>query len=159
MKTLWVLIGPSVSGKSTIAEKIVKNSTEIVDTFSWDELRLRWYDQTDYKNAWELSCQDRSFKARADKEFQEMLATGNDIIVDNTNLTVKRRKFFIREAKNHGYTTIGVTFDVPLHVLVERQMTRGDKCVPTDSVIKQFKSFTFPILNEFDILLKSTDVK
>lgn len=160
MKTLWMLIGPTGSGKSTITKRILQKvgNSNITDIFSWDELRLRWYDQDNYSNAWELSCRDREFKTKANEEFRNLLELGHNVIVDNTNLTPKRRKFFIQEAKRFGYQTIGVTFDVPLQTLIDRQVTRGDKCVPTHSVIKQFQSYVYPTEHEFDVLMESTDL-
>lgn len=157
-KKLWMLIGPTGSGKSTISNKIVRQSKNNVNIFSWDTLRLEWYDSENYANAWELASQDRNFKSRANEEFCRLLEVGHDVIVDNTNLTPKRRKFFIQEAKKRGYETIGVTFDVPLQTLIDRQTTRGDKCVPTHSVIKQFNSYVYPNVDEFDILMESNRI-
>ena len=158
MKKIWVLIGPSGSGKSTIANKIkLANSNRTIATYSFDELRLKWYSD-DYSEAWEASVKDKEFKQKSVNEFELLLQKGVDIIVDNCNLTPKSRKMFITEAKKRGYTTYAVKFNNQLQTLIERQTIRPDKCVPTHAVIQQFNSLVEPTEQEFDVVLNSTDI-
>ncbi len=157
-KQLWVLIGPSGSGKSTITERIIKsNSDRPVRIHSMDTLRLNWYG-SDYSTAWLTSTRDTEFGSKVRNDFDQLLLDQCDIIVDNTNLTPKSRKRYVTEAKKRGYTTIGVVFNVPLPVLLERQRTRPDKTVPESAVIRQAQSLVLPNNDEFDVILRAEDV-
>jgi predicted kinase len=158
MKTLWMLLGPSGSGKSTLSDKIIRaNPNKRIVVYSWDALRLDWYGD-DYSKAWQASCDDRQFNNKAISEFQRLLDKEVDIIVDNVNLTPKSRKKFLTPAEKLGYKTVGVVFDVPLQTLINRQLTRPDKTVPTHAVAQQFNSFVHPINGEFDTILLAKDI-
>ena len=158
MKTLWMLIGPSGSGKSTISKKIVQsNLDKNIVVYSWDALRLEWYGD-DYSKAWKASIDDRQFGHKAMTAYNQLLDNERNVIVDNVNLTPKSRKKFLQKAQKLGYQTIGVVFDVPLQTLIDRQLSRPDKTVPTHAVAQQFNSFVPPIDGEFDIILQSKDV-
>lgn len=154
--TLYIAIGPSGSGKSTLFAAMKERIPELVH-FSWDALRLEWYGD-DYAIAWEKSCKDRSFKKKADAIFNDMLAEGKSIFVDNTNLTIKRRKPMIEAAKQLGYETVGITFDVDLKTLIARQSTRGDKYVNAGAVTQQFNSLQPPQWKEFDRVYESSRI-
>lgn len=159
MKTpiLYMAIGPSGSGKSTIFN-IIKTKKPTVQYYSWDMLRLEWYDPTDYSNAWHLSNLDKEFKQKHQQYFRDLIQTGEDIFVDNTNLSRKRRKFYLELANEANYRTIAITFDVPLQVLIDRQKTRGDKSVPINNVIQQFNSYQYPTNDEFDKIIGSDEI-
>lgn len=154
MKQLWILIGPSGSGKSTIANKI-KQMNQNTELYSFDEMRLRLYGGT-YSEAWEASTKDKQFNERTRLEFNALLAKGVDIVVDNTNLYPKSRMFFISNAKKLGYRINGVVFNNPLQTLIDRQLTRPDKCVPTHVVIRQYNTMILPQDSEFDFVIEST---
>jgi predicted kinase len=154
---IYVAIGPSGSGKSTIYKKF-KLANPNLNYFSWDRLRLDWYDSNNYDNAWKLANDDKSFGLKADIEFRDLLKQHQDIFVDNTNLSIKRRKSFIVPAKKLGYKTVAVVFDVPLNTLIARQLTRGDKYVPAEAVTRQFQSMQHPNGGEFDEVLKANEI-
>lgn len=156
---LYVAIGPSGSGKSTVFKKLKEKNPDL-ELFSWDDLRLKWYDDGsgDYAKAWEKACHDRQFQKKADAVFQDLLKEGKSIYVDNTNLTVKRRKPMIEAAKTLGYQTVGITFDVDLKTLIARQTTRGDKYVNEGAVTQQFNSLQPPVWKEFDKTYESTRI-
>ena len=122
--------------------------------FSWD----RFGGTTDYARAWNLANRDKHFKKKAYAVFLEHLKTGKSIYVDNTNLTIKRRKPMLEDGKKHGYITHGITFDVDLKTAIARQATRGDKYVPEGSVIQQFNSLQPPAWKEFDKTYESTRI-
>jgi predicted kinase len=148
-KTLWVLIGPSGSGKSTVSNKIINQYPGTV-VYSLDELRHRWYDAVNYRAAWEASMADTKFFSKAQGEYYKLLEMGSSIVLDNTNLNPKGRKFFISAARKHGYHIIGVVFNVPLDTLISRQSTRTDKTVSDEVVTRQFNDLKFPTLSEVD---------
>lgn len=155
-KNIWVLIGPSGSGKSTISEKI-KQLIPNVKHYSLDDLRMKWFDSSNYRNAWNLANKDPNFFNKANDEYKELLKLGTDIILDNTNLSPRIRKFYISEAKRKGYSTIAVVFNVDLDTLKQRQVDRGDKAVPDEVVTHQYNNMTTPLQGEFDKVIQSTD--
>ncbi len=154
---LYIAIGVSGAGKSTTFGKL-KEKDENLNYFSWDALRHEWYDKDDYKKAWEMSCKDRNFKRKADAVFNSLLAEGKSLYVDNTNLTVKRRKPMIEAAKKLGYKTVAITFDIDLNTAIARQSTRGDKYVNEGAVTQQFNSLQPPAWQEFDIEYESSRI-
>lgn len=148
---LYVPIGPSGAGKSTKFASL-KQSDPTIQLFSYDTLRLDWYGGEDriYENAWKLATQDPQFNNRARSEFVSMLASKTNIYVDNTNLTPKSRSFFIQKARQNGYETIALVFNVGVDELVARQQTRTDKTVPDAAVRQQASVLKGPVDGEFD---------
>lgn len=155
---LYIAIGPSGSGKSTLFKKLQTQNPNI-NYFSWDALRHEWYDTDDYTKAFELSCFDKQFKLKADARFHELLRRHQDLYIDNTNLTMKRRRPFIEAAKRLGYKTIAVTFfNIDLKTLISRQATRGDKYVPENAVAQQYEGIQPPMWKEFDEVITSESI-
>lgn len=154
---LYIAIGVSGSGKSTTYKKL-KNSNPNLNYFSWDQLRLDWYDSNDYSNAWKLANEDKSFGLKADFQFRMLLKKKQDLFIDNTNLTPKRRKSFIDPARKSGYKIVAIVFDVPLKTLISRQTTRGDKSVPAEAVTRQYNSMVFPMISEVDEVLNANEI-
>jgi predicted kinase len=155
---LYIAIGASGSGKSTIFKKL-KPLNPNLNYFSWDQLRLDWYDSEDYSNAWRLANEDKSFKSKADINFCNLLKHHKDLFIDNTNLTEKRRRSFILPAKKLGYKIVAIVFNVPLKTLIDRQTSRTDKYVPEDAVKIQFNSLQPPAEGEFDMVLNANEIK
>lgn len=154
--TIYLAIGASGSGKSTYLNKLrVDNPEKTILLYSWDDLRHRWYDSVDYGNAYRLSSLDNQFKTKAREQFEVMLETRQDIYVDNTNLTVERRSYYIKEAKLHGYRTVGIEMPVNIETILARQHTRDDKTIKADVVIEQFNKLQRPAPNEFDEVIIS----
>lgn len=147
--TLVVPIGPSGAGKSTLY-KALKEAHPTLDTFSLDALRHEWYDPVDYARAFQLSTEDRGFQTKANARFQTMIEKKQHLFIDNTNLTPKRRKFYLDLAHKYGYNTIALILNTPLETLIERQTTRGDKNVPEAAVRQQYSSMVLPGKGEFD---------
>lgn len=143
---LYMLIGASGSGKSTFVDNMENEAIH----YSWDDLRLRWYDSDDYANAFKLACEDKDFMNKANKTYTKLLETQDNIVVDNINVSRKRRAFFIACAKNHGYRCVAVLFPVQLETILSRQESRGDKSVPAASVQRQYMSVSMPSFGEFD---------
>jgi len=156
MSILWILIGPSGSGKSTIANKIQK-SNPTVEIYSYDVLRLQYYGGT-YSEAWQASLDDKEFGSRSMFDFMDLLLHEKDIVVDNTNLTPKSRRPFIVNAQHNGYEIRAIIFDNPLDVLLDRQLTRTDKCVPENAVRRQYSSLVLPTLSEVDVIISANDI-
>lgn len=158
MKTLYMPIAPSGAGKSTFFRKL-KTEGDVtsglhpgmdIGIFSLDDLRHRWYDSKDYARAFLLSTEDKQFEQKANKEYLEVLSQHEYVYVDNTNLSKKRRRFYLDEAKRRGFKTVAILFPIALDTLLERQHTRGDKNVPAEAVRRQYMSLQLPSFGEFD---------
>lgn len=150
-KVLYMPIGPSGIGKSTLYKEINEQGYNGgLKLFSMDQLRLDWYD-ADYATAWQMSVDDNTFKQRVWKYFTDILNTTSACIYcDNTNLTVKSRRQYIDYARRKGYTVVGIDIVCDLQTVIDRQQTRGDKCVPTEAVCRQYWCKQSPSYGEFD---------
>jgi predicted kinase len=151
-------IAPSGAGKSTLAPLYTRTNGPArsgeCEYFSWDALRLEWYgDGSDYTKAYRESQKDPKFNNRAHKVFMDHLKAGRDIFVDNTNLSLKRRRGLLSDARRKGYYKIAVLLPIDLDTLLERRVKREDKVIPVDSVLKQYQSLSTPSYGEFDEIL------
>ncbi len=146
-KTLILPIGPSGCGKSTLYKKLSVGA-EVVH-YSWDNLRLEWYD-SDYAKAYQKSADDPHFNARYMKVFKEHILSGKNIYVDNTNLSRKRRRPWITDARKHGYNVVAYVMPIALDTVLKRQKTRGDKDVPADAVRQHYMTLQCPLYGEVD---------
>ena len=158
---LIMTIAPSGSGKSTFTrsdkcKKLMRDSP--FDIHSWDNLRHDWYGD-DYAEAYRLSCEDSSFKSKARKHFSDILAIGNNVLVDNINISKKRRRSFLTEARQKGYYLIAVVLPISLDLVLERQHTRPDKNVPGEAVCQHYMGLQLPSLGEFDKIVHINSMK
>jgi len=157
---LYMPIGASGTGKSTFMSTLSD-----VEKFSWDDLRLDWYctdaeyqqlaygqmtSKEMYRLAYERQIKDGAFNNKANKHFVELIKTGKDVVVDNTNLSKKRRRFFIDEARKHGYFVIAVMMPIPLAEVLRRQSSRDDKSVPEAAVRQHYMAVQLPEFGEVD---------
>lgn len=153
-----LLIGASGSGKSTLLwNNNYRPSVERRTIYSWDRLRLDWYGKGDfvdpianYQAAFLASTEDSTFNARSQKVFFELLDKKVDIFVDNTNISSKRRNFFVDAAKRKGYKTVAVVFPITIDELHKRHLSRCDKHVPWSTVEQMYMSIQMPSYGEFD---------
>lgn len=156
---LFVLIGTSGSGKSSLTAEMLRNAGAPIEIFSLDALRHEWYDDRKtpegYRNAFAKSVEDKDFESKADRAFSELLKRGNSIVVDNVNAGAKRRGKYIRQARQNGYVAVAVTMPVSLNTVLERQTTRSDKSVPNNAVEQQYASIQQPSFGEFDDIVIS----
>jgi len=146
--TMTLLVGPSGSGKSTYRAEF-ENAIVISD----DDMKVAAYrekfpnvDGDIYSQAWEYwTIQEQAeyrkirngiIKAAVKKAVQE----NGSIIVDVVNASKKKRAEFVALAKQHKMRVNVVEFWVPLEVLIARQNTRDDKCVPASSVKSQYNA-------------------
>lgn len=155
-------IAPSGAGKSTylknLREKAKADGVE-VEVFSLDLLRHEFYHPTDYNKAFQASVEDKSFESRANARFhaivKQVVEKNAILYVDNTNLSAKRRGWYLRVLRKHGFFTEAVLMPISLQKLIDRQKTRGDKVVPDTAVRQQYKSLQMPLLGEFDRITTS----
>lgn len=155
-KLCVVLIGASGSGKSSWVSK--RLTREIPCTVhSMDALRHDWYGD-DYATAYQLSTEDKTFKSRVQQHFMDIVKAGNgDVIIDNTNTSVKSRGFYVQEARKKGYEVHAVLFPASLDQIIARQSIRGDKNVPRDAVVRQYNNLQYPFYGEFDCIFEDSN--
>lgn len=153
MPTLCMLIGASGSGKSTWEA----NNIPEYEHYSWDALRHMWYDPDDYARAYSMSCDDSTFSNRAHAEFMRIIKSGASVTIDNTNLSNKRRRFYVTEAHKRGYKIQAVLFPIATSLAVERQATRGDKRVPIEAVVGHYMAIQYPSYGDYDEIIVCGD--
>lgn len=147
--TVIMLIGTSGSGKSTSLTGEDTGFGSDIKYHSLDTLRLQLY-SSDYAEAFSMSCADKEFSQKAQRHYIDLLKSNVDICVDNTNLSKKRRRFYLTEAKKRGYNTLAILYPVDLQTVLNRQNSRSDKCVPEEAVKRQYFSLSYPDYGEFD---------
>lgn len=148
--TLYVPIAASGSGKSTYYKQLVAEQGP-VESYSLDSLRHEWYHATDYALAYGGAVDDPKFEQKARDRFTEVIKQHHkNVYVDNTNLSAKRRKFYLELAKANGYHTVAVMLPVALSTIIDRQQLRTDKTVPASAVKQHYFSLQMPLLGEFD---------
>lgn len=154
-------IAPSGAGKSTLFNHLISQYHKELRHFSLDALRHQLYDVTDYSKAFEQSVNDPNFQSKANHAFiaaiTDCKTAGSDLYIDNTNLTPKRRQFYITEARKRGYVIIGHLMPSCVDVVISRQSTRKDKHVPGPAVYKQYMSLVLPTYGEVDNIMIHTN--
>lgn len=135
-KKAYVLVGASGSGKSTYVQQFDNIHTYI---FNLDTLRIEYYLDWNvkdegiefgelYSNAFRYCCDnDKAFDKFVLKRFLDYVRNGFDIVIDNTNLTIKSRRRWITLLRDNGYYIIGVEFLSSLSILKSRLDERSDR--------------------------------
>jgi len=114
--TIWFLKGLPASGKSTWAKE---NSTSTVVRLNNDVFRTMMTGEYSDKKEGVVTAGIRAAGMDA-------LHRGMDIIIDNTNLSMKHHNFWSQIAKQHEYAMVELFFDTPLDVCIERDAHRPD---------------------------------
>ncbi len=140
MADVYLLCGAPGSGKTYWAQHHVKPGVAYV---SRDSIRFS------------LLKENESYFSREDDVYQifwdkinSALRDGCDVIVDQTSLTPRSRKYLIDHLV--GYKNINaIWFDTPLEVMLERNESReGLAHVPIHEVRRMYNSFKEPSYNE-----------
>lgn len=142
MKTCYIMVGVSGSGKSTVVKGLQQQHAGAdVQVFSLDTCRLDFYDRqtldpvAEYNAAFKHAMDNQQqFDQYVNGAWDRCLKTAAVLIVDNTNLTVKSRARWIQQARAAGFVIVGMQMLVPLHTVLARQATRGDKRIPEQVV-------------------------
>ncbi|MEI6064983.1 MAG: AAA family ATPase [Pseudanabaena sp. ELA748] len=162
MASVIILIGVPASGKSSLAEQMLRASNQTADQnsrqitqgqtriISPDRIRASLYGsaatQGDWSEIW----------AQVHQEFTNAAKSQQSVIYDATNYKREYRKDVIALAKEYGFKPItGIWLDVPLWVCLSRNDLR-DRVVPEDIVIEMYRTLAYspPTLSEgFDRIL------
>jgi predicted kinase len=108
-----VLVGIPGSGKTTLARTRFPNHSRI----NLDTLRSR---------------------NKEDAEIRTCIMNGKDIIIDNTNTTIKARKKYVEIAKLFGYSIRAIVFQIPIELALERNASRKGKERVPEPVLKMY---------------------
>lgn len=135
-----LLVGCPAAGKSTFSKELEKTLDNVI-MHSMDSLRLDWY-SSDPREAFTLSCEDKTFADKVNKDYQQKASKYKNVIVDNTNLSMKRRKFYC-----NGYSTIYILFE-DYDIINQRDKNRGNKRVGFTTINRMYNTMTPVLLGE-----------
>ena len=152
-KHVVLLEGCSGIGKTTLSNDIIRLfGKDNVAYHSMDQLRLDVYSQ-DYTEAFRLSSDDADFGNKVNQDFAKKLKDHPYVLVDNTNLTWKRRNQYLNNSKNAVRITYILVAD--FDTVVQRQAGRTDKTIPYHAVERMYYSHRPAIYGEVDkVILK-----
>jgi predicted kinase len=139
MKTVYLLIGPSNTGKSTWAMKKIEELGGKSSYFNADSIRKELYgDASIQGNGKEVFS---LLKARYGKALADPKVTS--IFIDNTSITHRDRKQYF-DGKS---TFVLVYFDVPIETALLRNSLRERK-VPEEVIRRQYGKLQPPTVEE-----------
>ena len=124
---LVILIGPSASGKSTFARKHFK-PTEIITS---DLCRALVADDENAQDATAAAFEVLHLIA------SKRLESGRLTVIDATNVQPESRKSLVELAKKYYCLVVGIVFDMPERVMIERNKLRTDRTVRQDVIHRQ----------------------
>lgn len=138
-KILMLLQGVPASGKTGFAREFVKGKTDwvIVSRDAFREARGDYW----------IPEQENYISVLEDTAVYSAMASGYNIIIDAMNLNPKTVSKWTLVADKHGYELQIKTFNVPLHVAIERDIKRGSKV--GSKVIREIYAKYFP--EEFSV--------
>lgn len=139
MKTLYLMVGISASGKSTFAEKMAAVSG--IPRISSDDIRgeLCNGDMTDQSKNYQV------FQT-VYRRIADALQKG-DAIADATNKSIKERKEYRKIALDSGAQIVAIVMTTNLEMCLEANAVR-DRVVPVDVIHRQFSQLVQPSLEE-----------
>ena len=144
-------IAQSGAGKSTAWDRLQKwdvhLNEEALDfwSHSMDSIRANLYGH-DAEVAFQKSIKDPDFSKQVQQHFVGLVKERKNIYVDNTNLSAKRRRFYLTEAKKHGYHTRAILFPMSLDAALKQNAERTDKTIPTEVVLRQYFALSMPLM-------------
>ena len=144
--TLWILVGLSGSGKSTIATQIANENpnTVIVSSDVIREELTGNYEDQDHN--------EEVFKIFHDR-IRKNLESKKNVITDATNLTMKSRRAIMMKVNGLNITKICVIIPKPFEQCKEDNLHRQHP-VPEDVLDKQIRRFQIPFYEEnFDEII------
>ncbi len=163
MASVIILIGVPASGKSSLAEQMLRASSDKdgksniqalthgqAQLISPDRIRSKLYGSAAIQGNW------AEIWAQVQQEFINAANSQQSVIYDATNYKREYRQSIIALVKELGFSPItGVWLNVPLWICLSRNENR-DRVVPEDVVVEMYRTLSYnpPSLSEgFDRLL------
>lgn len=129
MPKIILMVGVPGAGKTTLSQKIVAKGFHYMNA---DTIRHELYG-----NALIQGSAEEVFRLFFER-LEEVMKSGVNIIVDNTNLNPRERAPILERAKQFGYEDVQLwLLDVPLETCVERNKMR-EKEVPEEIVRNKY---------------------
>lgn len=119
MSTLYVLIGAQGAGKTSWARHNRERLNAVV--LASDDVRNDMVAQ----GRGDPRAGDQVF-AEVERRLRQLLASGQNVILDATHWQRRYRCYALDAAREFGYRTVAVWFDLPLQVIQARNAGRGD---------------------------------
>ena len=154
MSKFVMMVGLPGSGKSTVAHGFVEenggpNNWIVLSTDDWIDAHAAEAGQT-YDEAWPDMIKDATTAVNA--AFQAAVQRGDNILWDQTNLGVKKRKSLLRRLPD-GYEKSCIVVKCADDVRTVRLLSREGKTVPASVLRNMAESFVPPVLEEgFDVI-------
>jgi len=134
---LYMMIGLSGSGKSVVA-----NNIDDSVVLSSDEIRKELFNDVNYQGD-----NNKVFNL-LHKRLKENLGKGNNVVYDATNLSYKRRRHLLQQhLKNVDFKSIACVIATTPTECIKRD-SRRQRSVGRDVIMKQLKTFQFPLYQE-----------
>ena len=145
MATVYMLIGISGCGKSTMARKLNVMGEGKVGIVSSDDIREELYGDASVQN------NPKKVFEIVHKRIKGLLDEGYDVVFDATNLTKKNSKSFFsfldKENLRDKVDVIGCVCNVDIETCVKRQALRARK-VPKEVIERQSLQYEKPEISE-----------
>lgn len=152
-----VMVGLPGLGKSTLVEGMYKPDTFIYSTDAYIEGVASAQGKT-YNEVFQETIEEAT--ENMENFLQYAIEDGRDIIWDQTNLGVGKRRKIINRMKQAGYQVRGICIIPPeagwlddQKVWANRLRNRPGKTIPKNILTNMIESFTFPTVDEgFDMI-------
>lgn len=137
---LWIMVGLSGSGKSSIAKQIVENHPNTIIVSS-DSIR-----EEVFNNYEDQSHNEEVFKI-FHKRIREGLENKSDVIADATNITMKSRRAILENVNGLNIKKIACILPKPFCECKKDNLDRNHP-VPDEVLDKQIRRFQIPFEEE-----------
>jgi len=136
MKTLFITVGISGSGKTKLSERVAAALN--IDHHSSDAIR----GEVCNGNESDQSKNGLVFKILHER-IDKSLSEGRSVIADTTAIAPKSRKEFRQMALKHGAKTVALVMTTPLEESIQYNNDRA-RVVPVEAIHRQFNSLIVP---------------
>jgi len=146
--TAVFLIGAPGSGKSTYAVNFTALGYKLISTDAYIE---RFADAAGKKYGDVFKDTVGAAEADMKRELDRAITAGENVVWDQTNMTVKTRAPKVSKLVKAGYNVIAVTFEVPMSVIVprlEKRAMQTGKDIPFNIVASMLSNYQRPTGNE-----------
>ena len=118
----YMLIGVPGSGKSTWAESyITKDGFQLISSDAFIEASAKMLGKT-YGEIFKATIGEAA--KFMESQINTVLATSQNLVWDQTNLSMKSRRDKLNKILNAGYDVTAVAFEIPTKELTERRIKR-----------------------------------